>query len=63
MKDKQITVIGRDGKPTTRDVNFNPFDLPAAHIFKIRDNQIHEIEALGFMMPYMSKGGWSDFAK
>jgi hypothetical protein len=63
MKDKQITVIGRDGKPTTRDVNFNPFDLPAAHIFKVRDNRIHEIEALGFMMPYMSKGGWSDFAR
>jgi hypothetical protein len=63
MKEKQITVIGRDGKPTTRDVNFNPFDLPAAHIFKIRDNKIHEIEALGFMMPYMSKGGWSDFAR
>ena len=63
MKDKQITVIGRDGKPATRDVGFNPFDLPAAHIFKIRDNRIHEIEALGFMMPYMSKGGWSDFAR
>src|SRR5262245_7168783 len=63
MKDKQITVIGRDGKPTTRDVNFNPFDLPAAHIFKVRDNRIHEIEALGFMMPYLSKGGWSDFAR
>ncbi|HEY3515759.1 MAG TPA: hypothetical protein VGL98_01840 [Gammaproteobacteria bacterium] len=63
MKDKQITVIGRDGKPTTRDVAFNPFDLPAAHIFKIRDNRIHEIEALGFMTPYMSKGGWSDFAR
>src|SRR5262245_25361659 len=63
MKDKQITVIGRDGKSTTRDVAFNPFDLPAAHIFKIRDNRIHEIEVLGFMMPYMSKGGWSDFAR
>jgi hypothetical protein len=63
MKDKQITVIGRDGKPTTRDVAFDPFDLPAAHIFKVRDNRIHEIEALGFMMPYMSKNGWSDFAK
>ena len=63
MKDKQITVIGRDGKPTTRDVAFNPFDLPAAHIFKVRDNRIHEIEALGFMVPYMSKGGWSDFAR
>jgi hypothetical protein len=63
MKDKQITVIGRDGKPTTRDVSFDPFDLPAAHIFKIRDNRIHEIEALGFMMPYLSKGGWNDFAR
>jgi hypothetical protein len=63
MKDKQITVIGREGKPTTRDVAFNPFDLPAAHIFKIRDNRIHEIEALGFMMPYMSKNGWSDFSR
>jgi hypothetical protein len=63
MKDKQITVIGRDGKPTTRDVAFNPFDLPAAHIFKVRDNRIHEIEALGFMVPYMSKGGWSEFAR
>ena len=63
MKDKQITVIGREGKPTTRDVAFNPFDLPAAHIFKIRDNRIHEIEALGFMMPYISKNGWSDFSR
>jgi len=63
MKDKQITIIGRDGKPATREVNFNPFDLPAAHIFKVRDNRIHEIEALGFMMPYMSKGGWSDFTR
>lgn len=63
MKDKQITVIGRDGKPTTREISFNPFDLPAAHIFKIRDNRIHEIEALGFMMPYLSKSGWSEFLK
>jgi hypothetical protein len=46
-----------------RDVAFDPFDLPAPHIFKVRDNRIHEIEALGFMMPYMSKNGWSDFAR
>jgi len=63
MQNKEITVIGRDGKPTQRAVNFNPFDLPAAHIFKVRDNRIHEIEALGFMMPYLSKGGWSDFSR
>jgi hypothetical protein len=63
MKDKEITVIGRDGKPATRAMNFDPFDLPAAHIFKVRDNRIHEIEALGFTMPYLSKGGWSDFLR
>jgi hypothetical protein len=63
MTNKEITVIGRDGKPTMRAVNFNPFDLPAAHIFKVRDNRIHEIEALGFTMPYLSKGGWSDFLR
>jgi len=44
-------------------MNFDPFDLPAAHIFKIRGARIHEIEALGFTMPYMSKGGWSDFLR
>ena len=63
MKDKEITVIGRDGKPTQRPMNFDPFDLPAAHIFKVRDNRIHEIEALGFTMPYMSNGGWSDYLR
>ena len=63
MKDKEIMVIGRDGKPTKRPMNFDPFDLPAAHIFKVRDNRIHEIEALGFTMPYMSNGGWSDYLR
>ena len=63
MTNKEITVLGRDGKPTTRAVDFDPFDLPAAHIFKVRDNRIHEIEALGFMLPHMSKGGWSDFLR
>ena len=24
---------------------------------------MHEIEALGFTMPYLSKGGWSDFLR
>ena len=63
MKEKQITVIGRDGKPAVREVSFDPFDLPAAHIFKIRGGKIHEVEAVGFMMPYMSRNGWSDFLR
>jgi len=61
MENREIAVIGPDGGTATRPMNFDPFDLPAAHIFKIEDNRIHEIEALGFMMPYMSRNGWSDF--
>jgi hypothetical protein len=38
---------------------FAPFDLPAAHIWKIgTDSQIHEIEAMGFLAPYDSPTGW-----
>lgn len=63
MTNKEITVIGPNGERSQREMNFNPFDLPAAHIFKIRGGKIHEIEALGFMRPYMSKNGWSDFLR
>jgi hypothetical protein len=64
MKNKQIMVFGRDGKLAPRDMSrFNPFDLPAMHIFKIRDNRIHEIEALGVTLPYMSKNGRNDFMR
>jgi hypothetical protein len=64
MKNKEIMVFGRDGKLAPRDMSrFNAFDLPAMHIFKIRDNRIHEIEALGVTMPYLSKNGWNDFPR
>ena len=37
---------------------FDPFDLPAAHVFKIGpDGMVHEIEAMGFMAPYNSSSG------
>ncbi|MDR3722598.1 MAG: hypothetical protein P4L00_13450 [Candidatus Acidoferrales bacterium] len=39
-------------------MNLKAFDLPAAHIFKIRSGKIHEVEAIGTMMPYNSKTGW-----
>ncbi|MBO0838610.1 MAG: hypothetical protein J2P28_24280 [Actinobacteria bacterium] len=39
--------------------NFPPFDLPAAHIWKIGpDHQLHEIEAMGFVAPLNSPSGW-----
>ena len=28
------------------------------HVFKIRGGKIHEIEAMGFILPYGSKTGW-----
>jgi len=44
-------------------MNFNPFDLEAAHIIKVQGNKIHDIEAMGFMLPLYSKNGWSDFVR
>ena len=32
--------------------------MPAAHIFKIWNGQIHEIEAVGSVEPYNSPTGW-----
>ena len=39
--------------------DYGPFELPAAHVFKIRNSKIYEIEAIG----YFSEGtglttGW-----
>ncbi len=40
-------------------LNFEPFDLPAAHIFKVGDDgKVHEIEAMGFMTKYNAPTGW-----
>jgi hypothetical protein len=39
-------------------MGFDAFDLPAAHVYKIRGGRIHEIEALGFRAPYDSPTGW-----
>jgi hypothetical protein len=57
MTQEMYPVYGVPGI-TERKIDFDPFDLPAAHVFKIRGGQIHEIEAMGFMMPYMSQTGW-----
>ena len=57
MTQKFVKIVGVPGIEQV-PMNFKPFDLPAAHIFKIYDGKIHEIEALGFTMPYDSKTGW-----
>lgn len=57
--EKETPIYNVEGVDT-RDVSmFNPFDMPAMHIFKIGpEGQIHEIEAVGILMPYMSPTGW-----
>ena len=63
MEQKTITVIKKDGTTAERPMNFAPFDLEAAHIFKIWGGKIHEIEAMGFTLPLYSKNGWNPFVK
>ena len=63
MDERFVTLLNPDGTTTQRPMNFNPFDLEAAHIFKIRGGQIHEIEAMGFVLPLYSKNGWSQFLR
>jgi hypothetical protein len=57
MEEKTLKIVGVPGVDHV-DMNFKPFDLPAAHIYKVRGGKIHEIEAMGFTMPYNSKTGW-----
>src|SRR5215831_1421439 len=63
MEKKSIEILNKDGSISERPMNFNPFDLEAAHIYKISGGKIHEIEAMGFTLPLYSKNGWSPFSK
>jgi hypothetical protein len=52
-------VTNMDGTTEMREMSFAPFDLPAAHIYKIgADGMMHEIEAMGFQAPYNAPTGW-----
>jgi hypothetical protein len=62
MKEKTYKITGVPEVPSV-DLNIKPFDLPAAHIFKVYDGKIHQIEAMGFTMPYDSKTGWEQTQK
>ncbi len=43
---------------TERENNWGPFDLPAAHVFKIRGGKMYEIEAIGYIAEHGIKNGW-----
>ncbi len=64
-----FSIFRHDGEPkimkitgvpgiTERANTWGPFDLPAAHIFKIRNGQIHEIEAIGYIAKHGIQNGW-----
>jgi hypothetical protein len=51
-------MIAADGSKVMWEEKREPYDLPAAHIFKIADGRIHEVEAIGIFVPYGSPTGW-----
>ena len=56
----KLRTISLQGVPglTSMPMNFGPIDLQAAHIFKIAGGKLHEIEAMGYTLPYKSNSGW-----
>jgi hypothetical protein len=55
---KEYETKGPDGKIVKRPSYQGTFNLPAMHIYKIREGKIYEIEAIGFTLPYGTKSGW-----
>jgi hypothetical protein len=54
---KVVKITGVPGV-TERPNDYGAFDLPAAHIFKIRNGKIYEIEAIGYMAEHGVTNGW-----
>jgi hypothetical protein len=51
-------MIAADGTRVMWEEARDPYDLPAAHVFKIAGGELHEIEAIGIFVPYDSPTGW-----
>ena len=64
QEDRTLDIYDADGRLTERDMTqYDPFDMPAMHIFKIRGGMIYDIEATGVVMPFMSPSGWNPHLK
>ena len=64
MNEKVLTLVYPDGTRGTRDMTSQrQFDMAAAHIIKVRNRRIDEIEATGAVLPFNSKNGWSEFLR
>ena len=56
-------IDGSTSERNAQNMAYKPFDMPAAHIFKIGpEGAVHEIEAVGFIAPYHSPSGWEGTA-
>jgi hypothetical protein len=55
---RSIKIVGVPGLDTIPMTGLGTSDLEAGEMFKIRGGKIHEIEAMGFILPYGSKTGW-----
>jgi hypothetical protein len=55
---RSIKIVGIPGLDTLEMKGLGTSDLEAGEIFKIRGGKIHEVEAMGFILPYGSKTGW-----
>jgi hypothetical protein len=53
-----LEMVAADGSRVLWEEQREPYDLPAAHIFKITNGQLHEVEAIGIFLPYQSPTGW-----
>jgi len=61
MTQTTFEIVGVPGVDHNDMSKTKPFDMPAAHIFKVSGGKIHEIEAMGFVAPYDSKTGWPKY--
>ncbi len=55
---RTIHIVGIPGLEEIPMTGLRTSDLEAGEMFKIRGGKIHEIEAMGFILPYGSKTGW-----
>jgi hypothetical protein len=56
---KEYDYKGPDGKVVSKRPSYQgAFNLPAMHIYKIKNGKIYDIEAIGFTLPYGTKSGW-----
>ena len=64
-----FSIFRHDGEPKVMEIKgvpgvkerantWGPFDLPAAHVFKIKNGEISNIEAIGYIAKHGTENGW-----